>query len=88
MTVLEPFICDISGLIVIPFLSLGQEKAFDKMYHDSLVGNLCPIGCFSLVLWGISPKHGMLHHSVIKLCVLMGSNIFNRETYWTSSLSY
>lgn len=70
------------------FLSLGQEKAFDKMYHDSLVGNLCPIGCFSLVLWGISPKHGMLHHNVIKLYVLMGSNIFNRETYWTSSLSY
>lgn len=49
---------------MIPFLSLGQEKALDKMYCDSLVGNLCLIGCFSLVLWAISPKHVMLLHNV------------------------
>lgn len=49
---------------MIPFPSLGQEKAFDKMHHDNLVGNLCSIGCFSLVLWAISPKRGMLLDNV------------------------
>lgn len=30
----------------------------------ALVGHLCPIGCFSLILWAISPKHDMLLHNV------------------------
>lgn len=50
ITVLGPFSPAVSGLIVIHFLNLGEEKEFDKMYHDRLMGNFCTIGCFSLIL--------------------------------------
>jgi len=50
ITVLGPFSPDISGLTAIHFPNLGQEKAFDKMYHDSLMDNFCTMGIFSLIL--------------------------------------
>lgn len=72
---------------MIHFVNLGREKAFDKMYHDSSMGNFCTINFSDSMrhqpkTWYATTKGAIKHY------VLMDINILNRETCWASSLSH